>query len=38
MLEAWHGNMKTLHNQLDIPYLYDEWRRLLLVFAAEGVR
>jgi Fe-S-cluster containining protein len=33
LLESWHGRVRTLHERLQIPYRYDEWRRLLRVFA-----
>ncbi len=33
LLESWHGRVRGLHERLSIPYRYDEWRRLLRLFA-----
>ncbi len=33
LLESWHGRVRALHERLQVPYRYDEWRRLLRVFA-----
>jgi Fe-S-cluster containining protein len=33
LLESWHGRVRALHARLQVPYRYDEWRRLLRVFA-----
>jgi Fe-S-cluster containining protein len=36
LLESWHGRMRTLHDRLQVPYRYDEWRRLLRVVASHA--
>ena len=36
LLESWHARVRTLHDRLQIPYRYDEWRRLLRVFASHA--
>ena len=36
LLEAWHGRVRALHERLALPYRYDEWRRLLRVFASHA--
>ncbi len=35
MMESWLGQIRSLHTELEIPYRYDEWRRLLGAFAAH---
>jgi len=37
LLEGWHSRVKSLHAQLSIAYRYDEWRRLLRIFAVGAV-
>lgn len=34
LAEACHGEIKSLHGRLDVPYRYAEWRSLLMAFAA----
>jgi len=36
LLEGWHGRVRALHERLALPYRYDEWRRLLRVFASHA--
>ena len=36
LLESWHGRVRDLHGRLEVPYRYDEWRRLLRVFASHA--
>ncbi len=33
-MESWLGRVRALHQELEVEYRYDEWRRLLAAFSA----
>ena len=34
--ERWHAMVRTLHDELDVPYVYGEWRDMLARIVDEG--